>query len=63
MKKDQTGKRKENNSTRKKYVYTKRAQLKIQQNRKMNENKARKGQQRQQNQHVRKMNFQDNLHT
>jgi len=26
MKKEQTGKRKENNNTRKKYVYTKRAQ-------------------------------------
>ena len=36
---------------------------KIQQNCKINENKARKGAaKRQQNKHVRKMNFQDNLH-
>ena len=37
---------------------------KIQQNRKINENKARKGaakKQQHQNKHVRKMNYQDNL--
>ena len=38
MKKEQTGKRKENSNTRKKYVYTKRAQ-----NQNKNENNARKG--------------------
>ena len=43
MKKEQTGKRKQNNNTRKKYVYTKSAKTKIQQNCKINENKARKG--------------------
>ena len=46
MKKEQTGKRKENNNTRKKYVYTKRAQNQIQQNRKIYETKHAKGQQK-----------------
>jgi len=43
MKERQTRKRKENSNALRKYVYTKRAQNQIQQNRKVNENKARKG--------------------
>ena len=64
MKKVPTGKRKENNNTRKKSTFTQRERkTKIQQNRKINENKARKGAaKRQKNKQVRKINFHDNLH-
>ena len=54
MKKEQTEKRKENNNT------LKNRKTEIHQNRKINENKARKGPAKRQ--YVRKMNFQDNLH-
>ena len=66
VKKEQTGKRKENNNTRKSVIQTERKterKTQIQQNRKINENEARKGAaKRQKNKHVRKMNFHDNLH-
>ena len=66
MKKEHTGKRKENNNTRKSVIQTERKterKTQIQQNRKINENEARKGAaKRQKNKHVRKMNFHDNLH-
>ncbi len=63
MKNEQTWKEKKR-ITLEKITFTQRERkTKIQQNRKINENKARKGAaKRQKNKHVRKMNFHDNLH-
>ena len=63
MKKEQTGKRKKTITLEKSTFTQTERKTKIQQNRKINENKARKGAaKRQKNKHVRKMNFHDNLH-
>ena len=64
MKKRANRKRKRKTITLEKGTFTqKERKTKIQQNRKINENKARKGAaKRQKNKHVRKMNFHDNLH-
>ena len=61
MKKEQTGKRKENNNTRKKYGKES-AKPKFNRIVKLTKTKHAKGQQRQENKNVRKMNFHDNLH-
>ena len=63
MKNEQTWKEKKR-ITLEKITFTQRERkTKIQQNHKINENKARKGAaKRQKNKHVRKMNFHDNLH-